>query len=338
MTILPDSRLRGNDETNIYDLLIVGGGINGAGIARDATGRGLSVLLCEQGDLAGATSSASSKLVHGGLRYLEHYEFRLVSEALAEREVMLRIAPHLTRPLRFVMPHMPTLRPGWMIRLGLLLYDTLGHLHRHVHLPTRLPGSQAVDLRHSPLGAGLQDRFTKGYAYYDARTDDARLTLANARAAAELGALILPRTRCTAARREKNLWCVTLEDRSGHREVRSRALVNAAGPWVVDVKGMVGATDAASRTDRQVNVQLIKGSHIVVPKLYDGTHGYTLQNDDRRVIFLIPYEDAFTLIGTTEVKVAEVNKSVLPCASTEEIAYLCRAASHFSRRGVAPAG
>jgi len=210
MTILPDSRLRGNDETNIYDLLIVGGGINGAGIARDATGRGLSVLLCEQGDLAGATSSASSKLVHGGLRYLEHYEFRLVSEALAEREVMLRIAPHLTRPLRFVMPHMPTLRPGWMIRLGLLLYDTLGHLHRHVHLPTRLPGSQAVDLRHSPLGAGLQDRFTKGYAYYDARTDDARLTLANARAAAELGALILPRTRCTAARREKNLWCVTL--------------------------------------------------------------------------------------------------------------------------------
>ncbi len=318
----------------IHDLLIVGGGINGAGIARDAAGRGLSVLLCEQGDLAGATSSASSKLVHGGLRYLEHYEFRLVGEALAEREVMLRIAPHLTRPLRFVMPHMPELRPAWMIRCGLLLYDTLGQLHRHASAPSLLPRSEAVDLHDSPLGAGLQERFRKGYVYSDAATDDARLTIATARDAARLGATILPRTRCVAAQRQDGVWQLTLESASGHRTVQGRALVNAAGPWAMAVQQLVDSATQPATAQRRATLQLIKGSHIVVPRLYAGEHAYTLQNDDRRVIFMIPCEGQFTLIGTTEVK---VNAADAPTATIEEIAYLCRAASRFSRRPVTPA-
>ncbi len=316
-----------NELTDIHDLLIIGGGINGAGIARDAAGRGLSVLLCEKGDIGGATSSASSKLVHGGLRYLEHFEFRLVGEALAEREVMLRIAPHLTRPLRFIMPYVPTLRPAWMIRLGLLLYDTLGRLHRHA----TLPGSQAVDLRRSPFGAGLQETYTKGYVYSDATTDDARLALATARDAAERGATILPRTSCVSARRTADAWQVTLESSIGRQEVRCRALVNAAGPWVASVKLMA---EMSHHQDSHTKVQLIKGSHIVVKKLYDGHHAYILQNDDRRVIFLIPCEGEFTLIGTTEIKVADAGA---PTASPEEIAYLCRAASRFSRRPVTSA-
>ena len=309
----------------VHDLLIVGGGINGAGIARDAAGRRLSVLLCEQGDIGAATSSASSKLIHGGLRYLEHLEFRLVAEALGEREVLLRIAPHLTRPLRFVMPHVPTLRAAWMIRLGLVLYDSLGRIGRHATLPR----SRAVDLSRSPFGAALQDRYGKGYVYSDVAVDDARLTLINARAAADLGAAILTRTRFVAAVRDGDAWRATLEDvGSGERrEIRAHALVNAAGPWVAEVLAGLPARQRAG-------VQLVKGSHIVVRKLYEGEHAYILQNDDRRVVFLLPFEQDYTLIGTTEQRVARPEATAV---SADEIDYLCRSASSFSRLQVTPA-
>ena len=307
-----------------FDLLIVGGGINGAGIARDAAGRGLSVHLCEQGDLGGATSSASSKMIHGGLRYLEYHEFRLVAEALAEREVMLKIAPHLTRPLRFVMPHVPSLRPAWMIRLGLLLYDSLGRLSRKL----TLPGSAAIDLSRSPLGAALQDGYKKGFIYSDVTVDDARLTLANAKAAHLLGAVISPRCRFVSARREQGLWTATLEDAGERREIRARALINAAGPWVAEV---MDTLPAGGKTP-QAGVQLVKGSHIVVPRLYQGEHAFILQNDDRRVVFLLPFADEFTLIGTTDVRVDRPEATAI---SADEIDYLCRAASRYLRQPVA---
>ncbi len=306
----------------VIDLLIVGGGINGAGIARDAAGRGLSVLVCEQGDLGGATSSASSKMIHGGLRYLEYHEFRLVAEALAEREVMLKIAPHLARPLRFVMPHVPSLRPAWMIRLGLLLYDSLGRLSRRL----TLQGSTAIDLSRSPMGQALQAAYKKGFVYSDVTVDDARLVLANARAAHLLGAAICPRTRFLGARRENGLWHATLEDAGGRREVFARALVNAAGPWVAEV---IDALPAG--TGKKDGVQLVKGSHIVVPRLYQGDHAFILQLGDRRVVFLLPFEEQFTLIGTTDVR-AEMPEAT--GISTEEILYLCRAASRFTREEV----
>lgn len=315
----------------VHDLLIIGGGINGAGIARDAAGRGLSVLLCEQGDIGGATSSASSKMIHGGLRYLEHYEFRLVAEALAEREVMLKIAPHLTRPLRFVMPHVATLRPAWMVRLGLLLYDTLGKLHRN----STLPASTSLDLRRSPYGAALREGFVRAHVYSDVMDDDARLTLATVRAAHELGADIQPRTRCVAAHREGDVWHVTLQDRDSTRTVMARALVNAAGPWVAE---LLACLQPASVPDQhRPTVQLIKGSHIVVPRLYPGEHAWLLQNDDRRVIFLLPYEDQYTLIGTTEVKLASLDAARHPQASAAEIDYLCRAVNRFFRHTLHPA-
>lgn len=309
----------------VYDLLIVGGGINGAGIARDAAGRGLSVLLCEQGDLGGATSSASSKMIHGGLRYLEYYEFRLVAEALAEREVMLRIAPHLTRPLRFVMPHVPSLRPAWMIRLGLLLYDSLGSLSRRL----TLPGSTAIDLSHSPSGCALQDSYRKGFVYSDVTVDDARLTLANARAAHLLGAVISPRTRFLGATRKQGLWRATLEGAGGTTVVLAHALVNAAGPWVAEV---IDALPSGAKTPRK-GVQLVKGSHIVVPRLYQGEHAFILQMEDRRVLFLLPFEEEFTLIGTTDVRVAKPEATAI---SADEISYLCRGASRYTRMPVEP--
>ena len=308
----------------VYDLLVVGGGINGCAIARDAAGRGLTVLLCEQGDIAGATSSASSKLIHGGLRYLEHYEFRLVAEALAEREVILKIAPHLARPLRFVLPQAAALRPAWMLSLGLMLYDGLGKLTRRVTLPR----AQRVDLAHSPLGAGLRPEFDRGYAYSDVAADDARLTLANAVAARELGARVLPRTAFVPARREAGQWRATLRSAAGESEVQARALVNAAGPWVAE---LLERLPPGIRRDR---VQLVRGSHIVVPRLYAGEHAYILQNEDKRVIFLLPFERAFTLIGTTDVVVTQADA---PQASAEEIAYLCTAASRYSRQPVRPA-
>lgn len=273
-----------------FDLAVVGGGINGAGIARDAAGRGLSVLLVERDDLASATSSASTKLIHGGLRYLEHREFRLVGEALAEREVMLRIAPHLVEPLAFVLPHEPHLRPAWMIRAGLFLYDRLGGR-------MSLPRSSAVSLDGSRWGAGLQPRFRKGFVYADARVDDARLVVANAMSARERGAAIRTRTRFAGAAREDGIWRVSLEAAGGREEVTARAIVNAAGPWVAEV---LASTDAPPSG---ASVRHVKGSHIVVPRVHDEEHAYILQNSDQRIVFVIPYQERYSLIGTTDVPV-----------------------------------
>ena len=310
-------------EVPLYDLLIVGGGINGCAIARDAAGRGLSVALCERGDIAGATSSNSSKLIHGGLRYLEHYEFRLVAEALGEREVMLKIAPHLARPLTFVMPQVPSLRPAWMLRLGLAFYDALGKLARRV----TLPAARRVSLNRSPLGRGLRPEFRRGFAYSDVACDDARLTLACALSAQELGAAIAPRCEFLAARREDGCWLATLKDDAGERLVRARALVNAAGPWVAQ---LLARLPAGVKRDR---VQLVRGSHIVLPRLYAGEHAYILQNPDKRVIFLIPFEQEYTLIGTTDVAVSDPEA---PRATADEIAYLCESANGFTRTPVLP--
>ena len=298
------------------DLLVVGGGVNGTGIARDAAGRGLSVLLCEQDDLASHTSSASSKLIHGGLRYLEHYEFRLVREALIEREVLLRAAPHIIWPLRFVLPHEPGMRPAWMVRLGLLLYDHLGGRER-------LPGSQRLDLRRDPAGAPLKEAYRTGFAYADCWVEDARLVVLNAIDAAERGAEILTRQRCTAARRANGLWYATLRPQGGgpERVVRARCLVNAAGPWVSRFLTESVHMPALKR------VRLVKGSHIVVPRLYEHPDPYILQHTDRRIVFVIPYEQRYTLIGTTDLDYEGDPARVQ--ISDAEIDYLCRAVSRY---------
>jgi glycerol-3-phosphate dehydrogenase len=296
------------------DLLIVGGGINGIGIARDAAGRGLSVLVVEKDDLASHTSSWSSKLIHGGLRYLEQYEFRLVAESLAEREVLLGIAWHLVSPMRFIMPHVPELRPRWMIRMGLFLYDHLGSR-------TKLPGSHGVSLSAPPYSSGLKDTLRNGFAYSDCRVDDARLVVANALDAQRLGATILTRTACVSAARKDGRWAAQLQGPDGIREVSARAVVNAAGPWVKEV-----LNDHLHQPSRD-NVRLVKGSHIVVPKLYEGEHAFILQNDDKRVVFMIPYEGRYTLVGTTDVPVD--GDPGTPQASDEEVAYLCRAVNRY---------
>ncbi len=269
------------------DLLIVGGGINGTGIARDAAGRGLSVLLVEQDDLASHTSSASTKLIHGGLRYLEYREFRLVREALIERERLWRMAPHIIWPLEFVLPQSNSPRPAWLVRLGLFLYDHLGGRDR-------LPATRTVALDRDPVGRGLKPGNSKAFVYSDCWVEDSRLVVLNARDAADRGATILTRTRLVDARRDGGGWLATIADMAGQRPVRARAVVNAAGPWVADVLGKV--PDA--RRDR--GVRLVKGSHIVVPRLYDGAHAFLLQNPDRRVVFAIPYEQHYTLVGTTD--------------------------------------
>jgi D-erythritol 1-phosphate dehydrogenase len=305
-----------------HDLLVIGGGINGAGIARDAAGRGLSVLLVEKDDLGAHTSSASSKLIHGGLRYLEHYEFRLVAEALAEREVLLKIASHLVRPARFIMPHVPQLRPRWMIRTGLFLYDHLGRR-------TRLPGSHAVRLDRPPYSSGLKPECRHGFIYSDCRVDDARLVVANARDAAARGATVLTRTECVQAKRDGAAWRVQLRHRTGEDEVVARAIVNAAGPWV---KAVLNARLRQPSTD---DVRLVRGSHIVLPRLYEGDHAFILQNDDRRVVFMIPYGERHTLVGTTDV--AHEGDPSSPEASAAEIDYLCRAANRYLARPVEPA-
>jgi glycerol-3-phosphate dehydrogenase len=297
-----------------FDLLVIGGGINGVGIARDAARRGLKVLLCEKGDLAGATSSASSKLIHGGLRYLEHADFRLVREGLAEREVLLRMAPHLVRPLTFVLPQGEGSRPGWLIRAGLFLYDRLGGARS-------LPGSRSIRFIGGALGAPLRDAVRNGFSYSDCRTDDSRLTIANARDAALRGAEILPRTELLSARREDARWraMLRMED-SETRQIAARILVNAAGPWVLDVLARIGLS-------ARFTLRLVKGSHIVVPRLYEGEHAYLLQNDDRRIVFVIPFERDFSLIGTTEVPF-EGNPAEAR-TSDAEIAYLCRAVGRW---------
>ncbi|MFQ6017516.1 MAG: glycerol-3-phosphate dehydrogenase [Kiloniellaceae bacterium] len=305
------------------DLLIIGGGINGVGIARDAAGRGLSVVVCEQHDLGSATSSASTKLIHGGLRYLETYAFRLVREALIEREVLLRAAPHIIWPLSFVLPHSRELRPAWMMRLGLFLYDHLGGREM-------LPGSYAIDLRRHAAGAPLKGSLAKAFCYSDCWVEDSRLVVLNALDARERGAEILTRTRCTAARRLDGHWQASLEPSTGGpcRKVRARALVNAAGPWVTEV------LERATGAKRKSKLRLVKGSHIVVPRMAQGRQAYILQNDDRRVVFVIPYEHDFSLIGTTEVPhEADPGKARI---SPEETAYLCAAVNRYFARPVAP--
>ena len=273
----------------LVDIAVIGGGINGAGIARDAAGRGLKVLLCEKGDLAEGTSSRSGKLVHGGLRYLEYYEFRLVREALIEREVLLASAPHIIWPLRFVLPHSPGQRPAWRVRAGLFLYDHLGGRKR-------LPPSRDLDLSRAPEGAPLRPEFRRGFEYSDCWVDDARLVVLNLVDAARLGALVLPRTRATQARRAGDTWHLAMQSEGGLvHVVRARALVNAAGPWVEDVLQHVTGLNSSH------GVRLVKGSHIVVPKFWSGCHAYLLQNDDRRVIFVNPYEGDLALIGTTDI-------------------------------------
>jgi glycerol-3-phosphate dehydrogenase len=313
----------GEASADTVDLLIVGGGINGAGIARDAAGRGLSIVLVEQDDLASATSSASTKLIHGGLRYLEYYEFRLVREALIEREVLLRNAPHIISPLTFVLPHENALRPAWMIRAGLFLYDHLGGRER-------LPASRGLDLRRDAVGKPLRPSLAKGFSYADCWVDDARLVVLNALDASERGARIRTRARCTAAERKAQRWEATIEDlRTGERStVSARALVNATGPWVA------GFIDQVLGLALRQKLRLVKGSHIVVPRLFDGAHAYILQHTDRRIVFAIPYERDFTLIGTTDMfyegDLAEVS------ISADEIAYLCDVINGHFVKQIAP--
>lgn len=307
----------------MYDIAIIGGGVNGCGIARDGAGRGLSVLLAERGDLAGATSSASTKLIHGGLRYLEHYEFRLVREALTEREVLLRMAPHIIHPLLFVLPHHRELRPALLIRLGLFLYDHLGG--REI-----LPGSHSIDLRTNPEGQPLKPDFTKGFVYSDCWVDDARLVVLNAMDAARRGAEIRVRTEVTAARRAGDHWEVDLKRQDGRETtVAARALVNAAGPWVAQV--IEGRLALRSR----LHVRLVKGSHLVVRRIFDHDQAYIFQNADRRIIFAIPYEQDFTLIGTTDVDFQGSLDQV--ACSGEEVSYLCAAASEYFLKPIVPA-
>jgi glycerol-3-phosphate dehydrogenase len=308
----------------IFDLLIVGGGVNGCGIARDAAGRGNSVFLCEMNDLASGTSSWSTKLVHGGLRYLEYYEFRLVREALIEREILWGIAPHIIRPLRFVLPHHDGLRPAWLLRLGLFLYDHIGGRHR-------LPPTRSVDLARDEVGKPLvPNRYHKGFEYSDCFVDDARLVVLTARDAANRGAEIRTRTRAAEIRQVDGIWEVTLENTlSGERStVRARVLVNAGGPWVEQVLA------AGSGVNARAKVRLVQGSHIVVRKLYDHDRAYMFQNSDGRIVFVIPYQDDFTLIGTTDQDYHGDPAKVK--ATPEEIEYLCASVSEYLAKPVKP--
>lgn len=310
--------------SELYDIAIIGGGINGCGLARDATGRGLKVFLCERDDLGGATSAASTKLLHGGLRYLEHYEFRLVREALKEREILWGIAPHIVRPLRFVLPQAVGMRPAWLLRLGLFLYDHLGGRDL-------LPGTAVRDLSGGPLGQGLRPELRRGYEYSDCWVEDNRLVILNARAAARAGATIMTRTSCLSARAVGGRWTLTLEDRLGGRnhEIQARILVNAAGPWATGVAADIARHPPKGRT------RLVQGSHIVVRRLYDHDRCFIFQNGDGRIVFTIPYEGDFTLIGTTDRDYAGPLDSIK--ASDDEIDYLCKAVSGYFRQPVAPA-
>lgn len=311
-----------HDNAKPIDLLIIGGGINGAGIARDAVGRGLSVMLVERDDLAAHTSQWSSKLIHGGLRYLEQYEFRLVGEALAEREVLLRVAPHLIRPLQFVLPHEPHLRPKWMLKAGLFLYDRLGGWSGQKQT---LPASFSVNFAASPKdnwAAGLKADFKSGFVYSDAQVNDARLVVENAKDAKKRGADIRVGTEFIAAKREADHWLATVRDNSTRKEetVRARAIVNASGPWV---KALLSNIDTPPTKE---SVKHIKGSHIIVPRVHDAPHAYILQNKDGRIVFVIPYFERFSLIGTTDV---EVKDYAAPQISDQEIDYLLELANSY---------
>ena len=316
---MPDSP----SDPPLADLFIIGGGINGCGIARDAAGRGLAVVLAEQGDLAQATSSASTKLFHGGLRYLEHYEFRLVREALIERETLLRAMPHISWPMRFVLPHHRGLRPRWLIRLGLFLYDHLGG--RRI-----LPPTKTLDLRRHPAGAPLKPDFVTGFEYSDCWVQDSRLVVLNARDAAARGATILTRTRVTGAERRPDHWLIHVQDTETGAPAahRARALVNAAGPWVSEV------LEQRLHVRAREAIRLVRGSHIVTRRLFDHDQPYILQGGDGRIVFAIPYEDDFTLIGTTDVD-HRGDPGQARC-SAGEIAYLCDFVSEYFRRPLRP--
>lgn len=304
-----------------FDLAIVGGGINGAGIARDAAGRGLRVLLIEQNDLASATSSASTKLIHGGLRYLEQGAFRLVREALVEREVLLGNAPHLIRPLRFVLPHHQAIRPAWQLRAGLFVYDWLGG--RAI-----LPGTRVLDLTQAEVGLPLKRRYKLGFEYSDCSVDDSRLVVLNALDAAERGAIIRTHTRLARADRDGLIWRLALKSRGTREIVTARVLINAAGPWVTRV------TEQILRAKSPIPVRLVKGSHVVLPKIFEHEDAYIFQSGDGRVVFAIPYEREFTLIGTTDEDYDGDPGAVAP--SPEEITYLCRTASDYFREPIDP--
>jgi glycerol-3-phosphate dehydrogenase len=311
-------------KTPVFNLAVIGGGINGCGIARDAAGRGLSVFLCEQDDLACGTSSASTKLIHGGLRYLEYYEFRLVREALREREVLLTAAPHIIWPLRFILPHHRGLRPAWLIRLGLFLYD-------HIGGRKLLPGTTSVNLRADEAGRVLKKDFSKGFEYSDCWVMDSRLVVLNAMDAAARGATICTRTRLQSATRTGKTWTLRLFDRSRNEEftIEARVLVNASGPWLDTLLGRI------SHTASREHIRMVKGSHIIVRKMFDHDRAYIFQNEDGRIIFAIPYEKLFTLIGTTDVDFHGDPGTV--AISPEETAYLCRAASEYFSQGLSPA-
>nr|MBA3325240.1 glycerol-3-phosphate dehydrogenase [Paracoccaceae bacterium] len=303
-----------------FDVFVIGGGINGCGIARDAAGRGLKVGLAEKGDLAQATSSASTKLFHGGLRYLEYYEFRLVREALVERETLLVAMPHIAWPLRFVLPHHDGLRPAWLLRLGLFVYDHLGG--RKI-----LPRARSLDLTRDPAGNPLQERFTKGFEYSDCWVEDARLVVLNARDAAARGAEILTRTRVVSTAREGGRWRVTLRAEDGaERVVTARALVNAGGPWVGDI---IAETLGIASTEK---VRLVRGSHIVTRRLFEHDRAYIFQGGDGRIVFAIPYETDFTLIGTTDRDHEGVPEAAV--CTPEEADYLRAAAGAYFRAPV----
>lgn len=315
----------------IYDMAIIGGGINGIGIARDAAGRGLKVVLIEKADFAAATSSASSKLIHGGLRYLEQYEFRLVSEALSEREKLLNIAPHIAWPMQFIMPHVASLRPRWMIKTGLFLYDRLGGR-------ITLPKSKSFELSNSPYGTSLKLELTHAFSYSDAWVDDARLVILNARSAQAHGATLYPRVSLEHARRENGIWQIDLNADPEHpfpdqvpAQLQAKVLVNATGPWVKDIQKRLSLHDAQAL---QGQLRLVQGSHMVVPRCYEGEHAYILQNDDRRVIFMLPYEQEYTLIGTTDTLLEDPNQS--PKMTEAEVQYLCDAVNHYLQKPISP--
>lgn len=313
-----------NASQRINDLLIIGGGINGTAIARDAAGRGLSVVLCESRDLAEGTSSKSSKLIHGGLRYLEYYEFRLVREALAEREVLMRTGPHIVWPQEFILPHTEELRAAWFVRLGLFIYDHLGGRRS-------LPGCRSVDLSRASVGDPLRDTFKKGFSYWDCRSDDARIVAMNAVAARESGSEILTRTAFVSSKFQDGVWHVTLRNQrtSQKYEVRARVIVNAAGPWANGVlQNLYGSKVKES-------VRNVKGSHIVLPKLYEGDHAYFLQHHDKRILFVIPYEKDFTLVGNTDVSFDgdPTDVEITP----EETKYMCDICSRYFKKLVDPA-
>jgi len=312
-----------DSDTNIaqYDLLIIGGGINGAGLARDAAGRGFKVCLAEMNDLASGTSSASTKLIHGGLRYLEYYEFRLVREALQERTALWKIAPHIIHPLRFILPYCKGLRPAWMLRAGLFIYDNLGGLKR------ALPGTKTVNIP-KLYGNALKDEFRKGFEYSDARVDDARLVALNARSAAELGADIKTRTELVKLTPEGKGWRATLRDKKTNAvyDIRAAFAANMAGPWINEI--MAEALGSAEHPP----IRLVQGSHIVVPKIFDHDRAYIFQNPDNRIIFAISYQTDFTLIGTTDLDYKGDPAKVH--ISAEETHYLCTAASEYFRAPV----